>query len=248
MNFRALSNEFAKMRHLHVVALITVLFIVTVGIGLYAGVFNPDFQRSGPSAWAALLMGLGSGFSLASPLLLAVLASRLVDAEHQGGGWLLSATSGLTPGQICRAKFLALGILLTAVTIGSSLVFAAVGLASGIEAPWPGAHWTGLTGCLLVVNLSLLALHIVLAARVENQLVGIGIGLLGTILALLSTSVPAWLAHLTPWGYYALSAAAGYAGDHLEFVTPSYASVICFGIVAAGVFTIFTRAFDRQED
>lgn len=104
-------NEFAKMRHLHVVLLVAVLFAVVTGIGLYAAVFNPDFDRTSASSWNTLLMGMGSGFTLAAPLLLAVVASRLVDAEHQGGGWLMSATSGVTPGGLCRAKLLALGLL-----------------------------------------------------------------------------------------------------------------------------------------
>lgn len=244
---RALVNEFAKMRHLHVLLLVAVLFVVVVVIGLYAGVLTPDFDVSTESAWNTLLLCMGSGVSLVSPLLLAVIASRLVDAEHQGGGWLMSATSALAPGRLCRAKFLALGILITGVTVGSSLVLAAAGFAFGIAAPWPADRWIGLTLCILVVNLALLALHIVLAARVENQLVGIGIGLLGVVLAMFSTAVPVWLAHLTPWGYYALSTAAGYVDGELAPLTPSYLSVAGLGLVAAVVFALFARSFDRQE-
>lgn len=49
-------NEFAKMRHLHVVLLVAVLFAVVTGIGLYAAVFNPDFDRTSASSWNTLLM------------------------------------------------------------------------------------------------------------------------------------------------------------------------------------------------
>src|SRR5699024_11847455 len=76
-------NEFAKMRHLHVVLLVAVLFAVVTGIGLYSAVFNADFDRTSASSWAPLPVGMGSGFTLAAPLLLAVVASRLVDAENQ---------------------------------------------------------------------------------------------------------------------------------------------------------------------
>lgn len=246
MSARALVNEFAKMRHLHVWLLVTVLFVVVAGIGLYAAI-NPDFDRTTASSWNSLLMGIGSGFTLAAPLLLAVVASRLVDAEHQGGGWLLSATSGVTPGGLCRAKFLALGVLVTGATVLASAVLAAVGFAFGIDAPWPAGRWIGLTLCVLVVNLALLALHIVLAARIENQLVGIGIGLLGAVLALICASVPAWIAHLVPWGYYALSAAGGYVDGELAAMAPNYLSVAGLGLVAAVVFALFTRSFDHQE-
>ncbi|MGO1974535.1 MAG: ABC transporter permease [Propionibacteriaceae bacterium] len=242
-----LANEFAKMRHLHVGALVTVLFVVVAGVGLYSAVSNPDFDPATQSSWNTLLGGSNSGFSLGAPLLIAVIASRLVDAEHQGGGWLMSATSGVTPARLCRAKLLAVGILVSGVTILASTVFAGSGMALGIGVPWPAARWIGLTLCLLVVNLVVLALHIVLAARIENQLVGVGIGLLGTIFALFGTAVPAWMAHLTPWGYYALSAAAGYVDGELVALSPAYVSIAALGLVAAIVFALFTRSFDRQE-
>lgn len=247
MSARVLVNEFAKMRRLHVGLMMSVLFFVVVGISLYAGVSNPYFDRATASSWNMLLMGIGSGFTLAAPLLIAVIASRLVDAEHQGGGWLLSATSGVTPGGLCRAKLVALGIFVSAVTILVCAVVAGAGLALGIQAPWPAGRWIGLALCVLVVNLVILALHIVLAARIENQLVGMGIGLLGTVLALFGTAVPAWIAHLTPWGYYALSSASGYVGSVLVGFSPAYVSIAGLGLVAAVLFALFTRSFDRQE-
>lgn len=247
MSARVLTNEFAKMRRLHVVLLSVVLFLVVAGIGLYAGVVNPDFDRTTGSSWNTLLAGIQSGFTVAAPLLLAVIASRHVDAEHQGGGWLLAATSGVTPGGLCRAKLLALGLLVTGVTVLAGAMFAGVGFAVGIVAPWPAGRWIGLTLCVLVVNLVVLALHIVLAARIENQLVGIGVGLLGTILALFSSAVPAWIAHLTPYGYYALSSASGYVDAVLVSRSPAYSSIAALGLVAAIAFILFTRSFGRRE-
>lgn len=244
---RVVANEFAKMRHLHVWLLAAVLVVVITGIGLYSAIVNPDFDRATASSWNTLLMGIGSGFSLAAPPLLAVIASRHVDAEHQGGGWILSETSGVTPGQLCRAKMLALGSLIAGATVLTSAMFAAVGFALGIDAPWPVGRWIGLTLCVLVVNLVLLSLHIVLAARIENQLVGVGVGLLGTVLALFASAVPAWIAHLTPWGYYALASASGYVDSVLVAQPPAYASIAALGLIAAALFALFTLSFDRQE-
>src|SRR5699024_4318207 len=72
-------------------------------------------------------------------------------------------------------------------------------------------------------------------------------GLLGAVVALVSTAVPTWIAHLTPWGYYALSAAAGYVDGQLAGFAPSYLSVVGLAVVAAAVFALLTRSFDRQE-
>lgn len=159
----------------------------------------------------------------------------------------MSAISGVTPGRLCRAKFLALGLLVAGATILASAVLAGAGFLLGVTAPLPVGRWVGFTASVLVVNLVILALHIVLSARVENQLVGIGVGLLGTILALFGTSVPVWIAHLTPWGYYALASASGYVDGVLIGFAPAYPSVIGLGFVAAVIFFLFTRSFDRQE-
>lgn len=247
MSARLLRTEFAKMRRLRLLPLLALLGGVAIGVGLYASVLGPDFDPASSAAWDALLLGLGSGFSLAAPLLLALLASRLVDVEHQGGGWLLSATSGVSPGRLCRTKLLALGLLVGLATLGTSALFAALGVLAGTAAPWPAGRWIALTLCLLVVNLALLAVHVVLAARIENQLVGIGAGLLGTVIALVAGSFPAVVAHLTPWGYYHLSAAAGYVDGHLVPARPGALSVAALGVVAAVAVTLFTRSLDAQE-
>lgn len=247
MSSRLLIAELAKMRHLHVTGVVLVLGLAAAGIGLYAGIVNPDFDRTGVSAWNALLQGLGFGFTLAAPLLLAVVASRSIDAEHQGGGWVLAATSGVTPGGLFRAKLVGLGLLVAGATILASAFVAAAGVAAGIDVPWPAGRWIGLTLCVLTVNLVLLALYIGIATRIDNQLVCLGIGLLGTVLALFGPAVPEWIAHATPWGYYALSAAAGYVDAELVPLTPGYASVVALGVIAAVAITLTTRSLDRQE-
>ncbi|MGP5054424.1 ABC transporter permease [Brachybacterium paraconglomeratum] len=246
MSAKALVNEFAKMRHLRIWLLTLILAVLVIGIGLYgSAMLGPDFDPSSAGAWNSVLSA--SGFTLAGPLLLAVIASRQVDIEHQGNGWLMSATSGLTSGGLCRAKLLALGLLVTTATITVSAALLAVGLLFGVTAPIPAGRWIGFTACIVVVNLVILALHIVLSTRFENQLVGIGIGLLGTVLALFGNEIPTWMAHLTPWGYYALSTAAEYQNGALVGLTPSYASILGLGVVAATVFILFTGRLDRQE-
>lgn len=247
MNGKIVTNEFAKMRHLHVWLLAALLLIVMTGFALYTGVFTPDFDRATDGGWNSLLNSLGGVAPLISPLLLSIMASRLVDIEHVGGGWLMSATSGATPGALCRAKMTALAVLIVAATVGASMLVAATGFLIGIEAPWPVGRWIGLTVMILIVNLVLAALAVIIAARIENQLVGIGIGLLGTVLALIASSMPTWFVHLTPWGYYTLAAVTGYDDANLVAVTPSYLSIAGLAIVTVVAFSIFTSRFDRQE-
>lgn len=248
MNVRAVANEFAKMRHLRVGLVAAIMAIAVLGLSLYTVVSIPTFSPDAPGAWNGLLAGMSLGIPLVFPLLLAVLASRQTDIEHEGNGWVLQATSGLTPGGVCRAKLIALGIIVTAITIGTSLLVLAVGkLLAGILTPVPFAHWVGFTGCMLAINLVVLAMHILISAKIDNQLVALGIGILGTILAVFSQGLPAVAAHLTPWGYYALAVAADYQEDGFVALPLAYPSIAALAVIAGVLFTIITYRFDHQE-
>lgn len=248
MSATAVANEFAKMRHLKVGLIAAVMVIAVLGLTMMGLLSDPAFDPGVTAAWHALLAGMSLGTPLIAPLLLAVLASRQTDIEHQGNGWLLQTTSGLTPGAVCRAKFFSLGVIVVVVTAAVSLGALAIGRALvGISAPLPAGHWAGFTICALVVNLVLLAGHILLAAKVENQLIGLGIAVLGTLLGLFSQNLPEVLAHITPWGYYALAEAANYQDGVMVALPISYPSFAGLAVVATVVFVVLTSRFDRQE-
>jgi hypothetical protein len=248
VNARAVANEFTKMRHLRVALVAIIMVIAVLALSLYTVVSIPDFDPEDPAAWNALLAGMSLGVPLIWPLLLAVLASRQTDIEHQGNGWLLQATCGVTPGGVCRAKLIALGSVVTAVTATTSLLVLAVGrILVGIGSPAPLGHWFGFAACVLVVNVVVLALHILLSAKVENQLVALGIGVLGCVLAVFSQGLPAAAAHVTPWGYYALATAADYQTDGFTALPLAYPSIAALALVGGALFIVITHRFDRQE-
>jgi lantibiotic transport system permease protein len=242
------ANELAKMRHLKIGLIATIMILGVLALSLFVVVSSPDFDPDTPQAWNALLAGMSLGSPLLSPLLLAVLASRQTDIEHQGNGWLLHSASGITPGGLCRAKLVALGIVVSGVTIGTSLIVLVVGkMLASILPPAPLGHWAGFTLCMLVINLAVLALHILLSATVENQLVALGIGVLGCILAVFSQGLPPVAAHVTPWGYYALARAAGYEGDAIQALPIAYPSIAALAVIVGVLFAALTFRFDRQE-
>ncbi|WP_241484952.1 ABC transporter permease [Nocardiopsis potens] len=244
-----MANEFAKMRGLRVAAVAGTLIACTAGLSLLTAVTAPAFaDPAGERSWEPLLASMALAVPLASPVLLAVLASRQVDIEHRGGGWLLSQTSGITPGRLCRIKFAALGCVVSAATALQSLLLIGAGVLLGVAAPVPVGAWAGYTASVAVVNLVLLALHVLVSARVDNQLVGLGLGVLGSVLAATATGLPPWLAHTFPWGYYALATAADYRDGALVMLAPDHSAVAALGAAGAALFLLATALFDRRED
>lgn len=248
MNGRALANEFAKMSHLHTRAVAAAMAIAGIVLALFTIVSIPGMSLDTTGAWDALLAGLSLGIPLVCPLLLAVMASRLVDIEHQSNGWLLQATSGISPGGMCRAKLLALGLVVASSTVLTGAVTVVLGrLLVGITAPVPLGRFATFIGCMVVVNIVVLALHILIAAKIENQLVGLGIGAFGSVAAVFSQGLPAAAAHFTPWGYYALAKAADYQTNGFVPRPIHVASIAALGVISATAFAILTQRFDRQE-
>lgn len=174
--------------------------------------------------------------------------SRLVDIEHQGSGWLLQSTTSVMPGAVCRAKVAALGIVVSISTVATGVLTLLLGkVLVCITAPAPIGRFFSFTICMLIVNLAILTLHVLLSAKVDNQLVGLGIGAFGCVAAVFSQGLPAAAAHLTPWGYYALAKAADYQGDGFSPQAISVPSIAALAVIVGTVFLIMTHHFDRQE-
>ncbi|WP_342776144.1 ABC transporter permease [Nonomuraea terrae] len=242
-----MANEFAKMRHLRIAPVAIVMVAAVTGLVMFSAITSPDFADPAARSWELLLGGMSLAVPMVSPIMLAVLASRQVDIEHEGGGWLLSQTSGITPGGLCRVKLVAVGAVVTVATVLQSVLVIGAGLLLGVTAAVPAGLWLGHTASVLATNLVVLALHVLLSARIDNQLAGLGIGVLGSMVAVFASGLPPWLAHVSPWGYYALVAAAGYRDGDLVALTPSYASVAGLGVVGAALFLLVTGSFDRRE-
>lgn len=250
MSTRTLTNEFAKMRGLRITPLLAVMVGGIVALTCRELV-TPGFLDSAgnPAApsWSRLLAGLAFAVPLISPVVIAVLASRQVDPEHQGAGWLFSHTAGVPAGRLCRVKFLATGVTLLTATVLESVAVLGIGSALGIAQDIPVALWFGYTTAVAVINLVLLALHLLLAARVENQLIGLGVGVLGVFVAAFADAMPSWLAHLTPWGYYAIATPVDYRGDALVAVPSGAAGIVVLAGAATLAFRGLTHRLDRRE-
>ncbi len=246
----AVNLELRKARRLRVVVVCAVM--VAAVVALTCANLMSDSAREGfgdPAAqpWESLLMSYVMTAAMTSPLLVAVLASRQVDIEHQGRGWTLSQVAGFGPGRLCRAKVAVLGgLLAVAVAVQTALVVAA-GLAAGITVPLSPGTWVQYAAGLLLVDLAMLCLHVLLAARVENQLVGMALGLLGSFCGVFSLLMPPALAYALPWGYYAVVSPLGTGEDGFVAVTPGYGWLAAFLVLVAALFAVASHRFDRTE-
>lgn len=247
---QVLRLEFRKMRRLRVLPILLTMVAAVVAlssISLFSPSSQEGFEDPASTPWAGLLLGYTMMAAMTSPILMAVLASRQTDIEHTGGGWFLSQVAGFAPGQLLRAKFASLSLLVVGAVALQSLAIIGLGIAAGIRVPLDLSPWMTYTGLLILVNIAFLALHLWLAATVENQLVGVGLGMVGAFISVFLLLVPPIYARFLPWGYYATISQVGTDGQGIIFVTPPYLWIAGFLILVAALFTIATRRFDRIE-
>ena len=108
-------------------------------------------------------------------------------------------------------------------------------------------YWLGYAVCLMVVNVSLGLLHVILAAYVDNQLVNLGVGVLGAFVAVFSLLLPGVVVRFIPWGYYAVSMHATFTPTGPEYIMPNYFWIIGFCVVSMAVFGIGVYKLNRME-
>ena len=251
---RSVGVEILKMRRLRVL-LITVLLVIASVAMSSTNLFSQSAIRflDDPAAkpWAMLLLDTAFVNAMTGAVFTAVLASRQTDIEHSGAGWNLAATSGLTPGALCRVKLAALTLVIVPTVVLQNSVLIIVARVMGLSLPLDVGPWVAYTLLLALVNIAMCAYHLWLATVVENQLVVMSVGLLGGFIGVYMLLAPPSLARLLPWGYYAvispvkMSMVDGHAV--IEYITAPMLWVIGFLALTALLFTAATRRLDRIE-
>ncbi|MDU0349078.1 ABC transporter permease [Actinomyces sp. MRS3W] len=243
--------ELAKMRRLRTMPVVVVLVLTAL---LFAAPLSESSRAGLTDAsthpWEVLLLQYAIINALFSPILVAVLASRHTDIEHEGSGWYLAAGAGLTPGRLCRAKLAALALVeVPALLVQTAALLALTGLL-GATVPLPWGAWAGYTVLLIGVALAFTALHILLAAAVDNQIVCVGIGLLGAFIAMYMFLAPQWVARILPWGYWAMICPVVQTGRTLgaiDTIVPPLDWIAGFGALVTVGFALATARLDRIE-
>lgn len=247
---RAIRLEVRKLRRLRQLPVLLALIVAVAAlssVSLFSSAAQQDFDNPAALPWESLLMSYTMMAAMTSPILTAVLASRQTDIEHAASGWILAGTAGFTPGTLVRAKQAMLSILVAAGVALQTAMVVGMGFALGIQVPFDPGPWLGYTALLALINAALLALHTVLAATLENQLVGVGIGMFGAFIGVFSLLIPPAITRFIPWGYYAMISQVTYTDRALVRITPPYAWIAGFLVLVGVLFALATRRFDRIE-
>lgn len=203
------------------------------------------------SPWPALLMTLSVICTMLWPMLAAILASQIVDIEHESNGWMLAQMSGLRRGDLCRRKLLTLIPVIVLFVVAQFGLHISLARAVGADNSINITAWGVFATSVLIVAVVLVALQICVSAWWENQAIGIALGVVGSFLGVFALFMPPLFAHLIPWGYFAVSlpVTTGEINGKLGVVetVPDYLGIGVFAVVGIGLFWLVTTQLNRKD-
>ncbi|WJZ02488.1 ABC transporter permease [Corynebacterium freiburgense] len=236
--------EWLKMRRMWL--FLSGLFPASAGVILVV----PSLFREGNGNWPGFILQISFALALTLPIMISVLASRQTDIEHTSSGWIFAATSGISPGSLCRAKFLALAPIVAGITFMTVGGLFLLGFISELGAVTGLQHWAGYVIALIAVNLWFCAFHIVLAAWTDNQILGMGIGVLGAFISGFSLFLPqnSIAVKFIPWSYYAQIIPATFTETaEAVYIPVPWIPICIFIVVGIIAFAGITRLMDVKE-
>jgi hypothetical protein len=247
---KALAIEFYKLRRRKVWLIVAALIGAQLMWALWA--FRNLNDRGLKQGWLLCLYQFPLLNSIMMPVIAAVVASRLSDAEHKGRTLKLLETV-MPAGKLFDAKFLCGAAYMLAAAVLQLLVIVIAGYAKGFEGappvPMLGYYFLFTVG----VSLTILALQQVLSLMFVNQMTPLAVGLIGSFTGLLTLFLPQGMQKYIIWGSYGALMLVGMDWDRAAHIVDYYWRPVdwqAFASLAAifcAIYIIGRRLFVRKE-
>ncbi|MBR6404448.1 MAG: ABC transporter permease [Eubacterium sp.] len=221
-------------------------FLILVGT-ILAEIFfiygNYHTKAGAEDGWLILFYSLPIMNCLFLPVVMAGLASRLMDVEHKGD-MLKSLYTFSTPKKIFFTKYIYGTIMILALI--ALQIMALYKCAHMLDFPtnFPIKYVFILGFNTFATSMTLFTIHMILSFFIKNQAASISVGILGSFIGLFSAFLPvSFFQKLLPWGTFASSLFIGYDWNRETRETfwfllkPDFSSsLICIGWIIVLIF------------
>lgn len=181
-----------------------------------------SFRKTDPAlGWMDVIYTVPILDALLLPLFLAVLASRLCEAEHKGSTFKLLETMAL-PRSLFAAKLLCGLAHVAVLTALQTLLYVGMGFAFGFQGPLPAARLATMTGLVFLVSGMIFLLQLGLSLLFANQLIPLTVGVAGSFLGMFTMFFPPVFQRFLPCGYYGVLMQVGMNWDAATRVIDYY--------------------------
>jgi len=190
--------------------------------------------------------------AMMTPVIAAVVASRIADIEHKGQTLKLLET--VQPaGRIFDTKFICAAFYMTAMVTLQTATCVLCGVQRGFVGAPPVPRIGEYYISTLVVTLTILLIQLILSLLIPNQMVGMILGLIGSFLGLFSLFFPPSLQRFLVWAYYGVLVNTAMDWNettrvvHYHFIAYNWSGFVCICLIFLAAYCIGRRLFVRRE-
>ena len=198
--------ENKKHQRLYLPIIFLLFLFIDMGVVLMTAL-NSNFQNTinqpGSYPWLQLINSYLMAKVIFTPTLLAVVISRVVDIENIGDMWKTLKTSGWSMEEIFNIKFLVIFFKYIIFQILEGVLLVFIGRKIGITIPIPLGRLIMTLLSIIAISFAIMAIHYFLAMRYENQLIGLALGVCGSLSGIIGTFLPLSISRFIPYSYYA---------------------------------------------
>lgn len=213
---KVISLELYKWRHKRLF-LMVILFLLTE-IGWAFAVTRISITRNPDQAgWEPLIATICSMNGFFLPILTAISVSRICDMEHKGNTWQLLYALSVKRSTLYMAKYVSASIVMGIACVLQVLAVLSFGIVHRFP---PVPFWViifvfGTTMTTLV----LIAIQQWASIAVKNQTFALSLGMIGSLIGLVSELLPSGVSKYLVWSYYSrLSPITSiYVDENLQF-------------------------------
>lgn len=155
---KSISLELFKMRHKHLVTMVTLIIIVEIAWACMS-VSMSISRNPGMVGWKDIIMTIASMNGLFLPIICAVVVSRICDMEHKGNTWKLLMTTSVKRSHIYAAKYTCNCLLLLYASVLQVFAILLFGTVNAFEHPVPFFLLLRFLGGTMLTNIVIIALQ-----------------------------------------------------------------------------------------
>ena len=215
----ALRIEFFKCRRRKIWLPLLIMLAAQLAYGMY--VFRDLDAKELQEGWALICYNFPMLNAMMTPVIAAVAASRMADIEHKGQTLKLLETVQRT-GQIYDAKFFSGAIYLTLFVLIQVAAMVIFGIVQGFAGAPPVGRLLEYAVSTWLTTLAIFLLQLVLSLLIQNQMIGMILGLIGSFVGLFSLLLPPSFQKFLIWAFYGVLYNTGMDWDRETRISDYY--------------------------
>lgn len=196
-----LGLEYFKIRRKKI-WIMMILFLVVEMLWAFMSISLSITRNPDHAVWESVIFSISSMNGLFTPIISAIIVSRICDMEHKGDTWKMLVSTNVSRGHLYAAKYICANSLLLYGILVQTVLMIVFGLIKDFPRAPPMALLIHFIGGTLLTTLAVTALQQWISLAIKNQAFALCLGMLGGFIGMTAGLFPAAARHIFIWSYY----------------------------------------------